>query len=85
MFLGTPHRGADMATLLKNILGATFSTRIYVNQLQRESETIQEINQAFLDRAVSLKLVSFYESTAMRRMGVNLGVNRFNSTSFNLD
>jgi len=56
--------------LLSNILTATLSQRIYVNQLQRESETVQEINQAFLDRSVSLELVSFYESTAMRLIGV---------------
>jgi hypothetical protein len=71
IFLGTPHRGADLAELLSNILTAMLSQRIYVNQLRRESEMIQEINQAFLERSVALKLVSFYESTAIRVIGVN--------------
>ena len=64
-----------MATLLKNILKVAFSARIYVNQLERESEMIQEINQAFLDRSISLKLMSFYESMRETRMGINLEVN----------
>jgi len=71
IFLGTPHRGTDLAKLLGNILTATLSQRIFVDQLQRESEMIQEINHAFLERSVVLKLVSFYESTAMRVIGVN--------------
>jgi hypothetical protein len=69
--LGTPHRGADLAKLLKIFLAATFSPRIYVDQLKPNSEMIQEINRAFLDRSLSLELASFYESTGMRSLGVN--------------
>jgi hypothetical protein len=71
IFLGTPHRGASLANLLSTMLTVTFSKRKFVDELKGESVTIQEINQAFLDRSVPLKLVSFYESTATR-----IGVSR---------
>jgi hypothetical protein len=57
--------------MLSTMLAVTFSQRRYVVQLKKESEMIQEMNQAFLDRSVPLKLVSFYESTATR-----IGVSR---------
>lgn len=66
IFLGTPHRGADLAGLLSNVLRVTFSQRIFVAQLRANSETIQEINDAFRDRSQSLHLISYYESEAMR-------------------
>jgi hypothetical protein len=71
IFLGTPHRSADLAKLLKTFLAATFSPRTYVDQLKPGSETIQEINRTFLDRSRSLELTSFHESTGMRSFGVN--------------
>lgn len=71
MFLGTPHRGANLASLLGNLLSASFSQRKYVTQLQVDSELIKIINAQFRDRAQDLELVSFHESTEMRGIGVN--------------
>jgi hypothetical protein len=48
----------------------TFTQRNFVPQLDKKSEMIEEINQAFLDRSLSLELFSFYESTEMRGIGV---------------
>lgn len=70
VFIGTPHRGSDLAKLLKNLLAATFAQRTFVSQLGPNSEMIMEINRAFRDRSVSLELVSFYESTGVRGIGV---------------
>ena len=70
VFLGTPHRGADLAKLLKNLLAAAFAQRTFVGQLGPNSEMITEINRAFRGRSVSLELVSFYESTGVRGIGV---------------
>jgi hypothetical protein len=71
VFLGTPHRGANLASLLGNLLSASFSQRKYVTQLQVDSELIRIINDQFRDRAQDLELVSFHESTEMRGIGVN--------------
>ena len=70
IFLGTPHRGADLAALLSNLLAVTFSNRIFVDQLRANSEMIKEINDTFKDRSECLELISYYESEAMRGAGV---------------
>ena len=70
VFFGTPHRGSDLAPLLSNLLSAILTERIFIEQLQPGSETIKEINHAFRDRTLSIHLVSFTESTAMRPVGV---------------
>jgi hypothetical protein len=72
VFIGTPHRGADFANILSNLLTATFSEKIFVDQLRANSEMIMEINRAFRDRSLSMELVSFWESTATRGIGVIL-------------
>ena len=74
VFLGTPHRGSESAKLLKNLLAAVFSQRTFVGQLGPNSEMITEINRAFRGRSVSLELVSFYESTGVRGIGVFLSL-----------
>jgi hypothetical protein len=66
MFLGTPHRGADLAGLLSNLLTATFSRRIFTSQLRAHNETLEDLHQQFLGRTKSLHLISYYESEAMR-------------------
>lgn len=66
IFLGTPHRGANLAILLRRILTVTFSKRLFVNQLLPNCETLMEINTAFRNRATSLDMISFYESLGMR-------------------
>jgi hypothetical protein len=71
VFLGTPHRGANLVFLLGNLLSASFSQRKYVTQLQVDSELIRIINDQFRDRAQELELVSFHESTEMRGIGVS--------------
>ena len=45
--------------------------RVFVRQLESDSETLKEISRSFRDRAVSLKLVSFFESHAYPLFGVN--------------
>ena len=71
VFLGTPHRGSNLASLLSNLLLVSFSHRIFVNQLHAKSELIQAINDQFRDRSELLELVSFYESKEMRGLAVH--------------
>jgi hypothetical protein len=70
VFLGTPHGGSNLASLLSNLLFIAFSRRIFVDQLRIKSELIQGINDQFRDRSESLELVSFCESKGMRGLGV---------------
>jgi len=69
-FLGTPHRGADLAKMLKRLLDASFSESRFVKDLLPNSQIIKEINDAFPERAQTLQLASFSESTAMTFVGV---------------
>jgi len=69
-FLGTPHRGADLANVLKTLLNISFSETRFVKDLSPESQSIKEINDAFGDCSEGLELTSFYESTGMAVIGV---------------
>ncbi|KAF3482709.1 uncharacterized protein GIQ15_02033 [Arthroderma uncinatum] len=61
-FLATPHRGSDLAKLLKRILGLSFSTKSFVNALTPASETIASINHSFGHLAGDLHLWTFCET-----------------------
>lgn len=64
-FLATPHRGADSAKTLKNILRAVHD-RAYVTDLERGSGAIQVINDEFRHFSANLELWSFYETQSMK-------------------
>lgn len=72
MFFGTPHRGSSLAnwsTVLSNIascasLGTKTNWKLSQN-LQPESEVLQEISKSFIDRAKDLHIISFYETDKM--------------------
>lgn len=64
VFLATPHRGADSATLLNNLLRASLShsQKPFVADLERNSGAIQSINDDFRHYSSTLELRSFYET-----------------------
>jgi hypothetical protein len=64
VFLGTPHRGSGFANTLNNILRAspTAGTKIYINELEKGSGTLEDINEQFKNICGDLRLVSFYET-----------------------
>ncbi|KAI1366621.1 WD40 repeat-like protein [Xylaria arbuscula] len=64
-FLATPHRGADSAKLLKNLLRVAYD-RTYIADLERNSGTIQVINDEFRHVSTGLELWSFYETQNMK-------------------
>jgi hypothetical protein len=70
IFLGTPHRGSELATTLDKVLSITFSAKTFVEQLQPNSEAIADINRLFRHRATDLDIISFYESLGMPGLGV---------------
>jgi WD40 repeat protein len=63
-FLATPHRGSDSATLLNNALKSSglMSARPYINDLTRNSVSLQVINDEFRNHADRVKLWSFFET-----------------------
>ena len=81
-FLATPHRGADLARLLNNILRATlWGTRPYLTNLGPGSEACQIINDQFRLCYKGIVLHSFIESISMNwGVGANLVVPRESAT-----
>ena len=66
LFLATPNNGASSAQLLKRILQASHSgSHHYLDDLQKDSPAIQEINDEFRHCAGNLQLYSFFETKAM--------------------
>lgn len=61
-FLATPHRGADLAKTLEFLLKLSHSSKPYVNELERNSESIATINDSFRHVSKGLHLWSFYET-----------------------
>ncbi|KAF9765616.1 hypothetical protein IL306_002083 [Fusarium sp. DS 682] len=64
-FLATPHRGANSATILKNLLKIAYD-RNYVGDLEPNSEAVQVINDEFRHFSSDPDLWSFYETQNMR-------------------
>lgn len=64
-FLGTPHRGADLAKYLTNILHVTHSSRPYVTDLQKDSVSLKLLNEEFRHCVEGIHLHSFYETKEM--------------------
>ena len=63
-FLATPHRGADSAQLLHNILRVAVShgSKAYVDSLKPNSDAIQVINDGFRHAYQGIQLWSFFET-----------------------
>ncbi|KIL88375.1 hypothetical protein FAVG1_08454 [Fusarium avenaceum] len=68
VFLGTPHRGSDLAPwglLLSNLVSVTSIgkniRKELLRTLSKDSDTLREISSQFLQRATSLKIMSFIE------------------------
>ncbi|CAF3506030.1 unnamed protein product [Fusarium graminearum] len=64
-FLATPHRGANSAKMLKNLLRVAYD-RAYVGDLEPNSEAVQVTNDEFRHFSADLELWSFYETQNMK-------------------
>lgn len=65
VFLATPHRGAQFAKILNNILSTCplgAPPKAYVTELQTRSGSLQDINEQFRVTCETLELASFYET-----------------------
>ncbi|KAI8635320.1 hypothetical protein F5Y19DRAFT_7290 [Xylariaceae sp. FL1651] len=73
VFLATPHKGSQLAQTLNSILrtSPTSSTKTYVAELEKNSSSLQDINEQFRNLCGTLELVSFYE-TAKTSLGAGI-------------
>jgi hypothetical protein len=71
MFLATPHRGASLAHVLGNMLRAAgvFSVKPFLSDLEKNSSSLDMINDEFRHYADEVRLWSFYET-----LRLNIGV-----------
>jgi hypothetical protein len=70
LFLATPHRGADDASVLSRILSlSTVGSKPFVVDLQRNSHATQTINNEFPLLCQDLQLFSFYETIPTKPLG----------------
>ncbi|KAH8879232.1 hypothetical protein GQ53DRAFT_800306 [Thozetella sp. PMI_491] len=70
-FLGTPHRGSDMASILENMLVVTWGRKPFVTDLTPNSSAMEQINDEFRHVAPDLRLWSFYETLPISAGMVN--------------
>jgi hypothetical protein len=70
MFFSTPHRGANLAKSLSNLLRFVRSERRYMDDLDRHSQTIRALNNRFDEPSRNIALISFWESTKSAIVGV---------------
>ncbi|KAL7905856.1 WD40 repeat-containing protein [Trichoderma velutinum] len=63
VFLSTPHRGTHLAETLNRILAVSFqSPKHFIADLEKNSTTIEDLNEQFRHLAPMLSLWSFYET-----------------------
>ncbi|KAK4161154.1 hypothetical protein QBC43DRAFT_303202 [Cladorrhinum sp. PSN259] len=79
-FLGTPHRGSDMASMLKNMLAVAWGKKRVVTDLTRNSSALCAINDAFRHIAPDLRLWSFYETLPVKGAMNRIVVERHSAT-----
>ncbi|KAI1392460.1 uncharacterized protein F4822DRAFT_436235 [Hypoxylon trugodes] len=65
-FLGTPHRGSDLAAILKRLSILAWGSKPFVSDLIPNSSTLRDINDTFRHYASNLRLWSFYETLPAR-------------------
>jgi len=69
LFLATPHRGADDASLLSKLLSLSLNSKPFVGDLERNSHATQNINDEFPHLCQNLQLFSFYETLPTKYVG----------------
>ncbi|KAI1128895.1 hypothetical protein F5Y10DRAFT_164427 [Nemania abortiva] len=80
-FLGTPHRGSDLAGILQSMLMVAWGTKPFVNDLLPNCSALAEINDTFRHYAADLRLWSFYETLPVKTMVVSkLVVEKYSAT-----
>lgn len=82
IFLGTPHRGSNMAQTLNTILRVTPTNHSnqFIADLMSGSQALQSLNDRFRHVAPNLRMVSFYETRPTAIGAKKMVVNSLGST-----
>lgn len=65
IFLGTPHRGTKLASILHKVLSITLNKKICIEQIGQYCSTVERIFDEFDQLKIRENSVSFYESMGM--------------------
>ena len=75
IFMGTPHRGAETASwanfatrALQALQMGTATNNNLLSDLGRNSETLRQISQQFVERGSTLMMKTFYETNKLDYM-----------------
>ncbi|TIA76809.1 WD40 repeat-like protein, partial [Aureobasidium pullulans] len=68
-FLGTPHRGAELADILGNILLLSVGNKSYVQALRPHSDLIASLHDQFRHHYDGIQIHTFYETKPVVSMG----------------
>jgi pimeloyl-ACP methyl ester carboxylesterase len=74
IFLATPHRGSNLATIIGNVvlalgaLGTIPRTSVTMNELQAKSPTLQDLNNWYINKSVKVGIAThcFYEKQSVK-------------------
>lgn len=76
VFMGTPHRGSELASLAKplaNIVNAAFLSKQVpshlLDSLKKLSPTLSEVSKACVYRLEKIRIISFYEQNYLEPLG----------------
>ena len=83
LFLATPHRGSAYADFLNNVLRTTpgLSAKLYVSELEKTSNSLQDISEQFRTACSGIELVSLYEN---QKTSIGLGFKKMVYRSINI-
>ncbi|KAI0156577.1 hypothetical protein GGR57DRAFT_501627 [Xylariaceae sp. FL1272] len=70
VFIATPHTGSQLAPILEKMFRMTSGLKPYLEDLTRNSITVQSINAEFPAQAADLSLYSFYETNPLSLGGI---------------
>ncbi|KAK8108331.1 NACHT and WD domain protein [Apiospora kogelbergensis] len=65
IFIATPHTGSELTPILERLFRMTSGLKPYLEDLRRNSNTLQTINTLFPAHAADLMIHSFYETYAL--------------------
>lgn len=68
-FLGTPHRGSELADILGNILFLSVGNKSYVQALRPHSDLIASLHDQFRHHYDGIQIHTFYETKPVVSMG----------------
>ncbi|KAL7911232.1 hypothetical protein GGI35DRAFT_492604 [Trichoderma velutinum] len=80
IFLGTPHRGSNLAKVARNILQVMGVSKPYLDDLSTNSAYLTELNSLFQPYAADLHIWSFFETRPVTERPAIVLVDKFSAT-----